>query len=56
MSQLRCMGTAMKALIGSLLGIGLSIVALAASLPYDDAGDSGIYDFFSKVVLAHRSR
>ena len=32
----------MKALVGSLLGIGFSIVALAASLPYDDAaGSSG---------------
>ncbi len=33
------MGTAMKALMASLLGIGISIVALAASLPYDDAQD-----------------
>jgi thioredoxin 1 len=29
----------MKTLIGSILGIGLSIVALAASLPYDEAAD-----------------
>jgi thioredoxin 1 len=32
----------MKALTASLLGIGFSIVALAASLPYDDAGDAHV--------------
>jgi thioredoxin 1 len=32
----------MKALMASLLGIGFSIAALAASLPYDDPGDAHV--------------
>jgi thioredoxin 1 len=32
----------MKALMAFLLGIGFSIVALAASLPYDDPGDAHV--------------
>ncbi|MGA8705529.1 MAG: thioredoxin family protein [Steroidobacteraceae bacterium] len=44
----------MKALVGSLLGFGLSIAALAASLPYDDAADPHVA--LRSAMLAARSQ